>query len=148
MSDSSIQTGGNTGPTPTDPNIGSGIASTDMAKAGTPVYALADGTLAVASANGFANSQILGLLVYGVQKGQRAFYRFVGPLSLTAAEVTALLDTGAAFTPGVAYYLSAQSGKLTLTLPGRGGGLYESYVGVASGPDTIKIGGFLPIALT
>ena len=143
MSDSSIQTGGNLGPTPTEPNVASGIASTDMPKAGTPVYVLANGQLAIASANTQAAAQRVGLLLYGVSAGQRAFYKYAGPLQLTPAEVAALLDTGTSFTPGVVYYLSQQSGKLTLTPPSHAGGGYLSPVATASGPDTLNFGGFI-----
>jgi hypothetical protein len=139
MSDSNIQTGGNLGPTPTDPNIASGVAGVDMSLAGTPVYVTAAGLLAPASAGSLVTGQLVGLLVAGVAKGERAYYRYSGPLPLTPTEVAALLDTGTTFTPGLQYYVSAQSGKLTLTPPSRGGTATTAYVGSAIGGLGIMI---------
>ena len=83
MSDSSIQTGGNLGPTPTEPNVASGIASTDMPKAGTPVYVLANGQLAIASTPTPRQPRSASAsCIYGVSAGQRAFYKYAGPLAL------------------------------------------------------------------
>jgi hypothetical protein len=85
---------------------------------GTPVYYLSDGTLGPARANAAGTAYAVGLALHAAADGERCSYRYSGPLTLTDAQVAAILDTGTEFTPGAPYYVSqATAGKLTKTLP-------------------------------
>ena len=126
MSDTSIQPGGAPPPQPNtlNPTVSGAVLP------GTPVYTLADGTIGPAKADSGTTAYCQGLSLIPAANTERGQYRYSGPVTLTSAEWTAVLNTGTELTPGAPYYVSqATAGKLTKTLPGSG---IVCAVGVAS----------------
>ena len=87
-----------------------------------PWAALSIAQLGAANAGTAATAYALGLSLIPAANGERGQYRYSGPLTLTIAEWTAVLNTGTTgLTPGAPYFVSqATAGKITKTLPGSG----------------------------
>ncbi len=135
MSDSEIGPGG---PLPTQPNTYNPIAAVGFPVVGTPVAINSSGEAVPANATAPGTlAQCIGLTTAPCSAGQRVPVRYAGPLSLTPAEVAAILDTGTALVPGTAYFVSTTAGKITLTAPS--GSNYQSAIGTAVGGDGILI---------
>ena len=121
MSDSQIQPGG--APPPEPNSLSNKVLAGQALLPGTPVYADAGvGELGAADAGTAATAYALGLSLIPAANGERGQYRYSGPLTLSIAEWTAVLNTGTTgLTPGAPYFVSqAAAGKITKTLPGSG----------------------------
>lgn len=117
MSDSEIQPGG---APPPQPNTLSARAASSFVR-GTPLYPTAAGTIGPAKADSSTTARCVGLALEPGVSGERTPYRFCGPVTLSEAEWTAVLNTGTLLTPGAQYYISqATAGKITATAPGSG----------------------------
>ena len=128
MSDTSIQPGGAPPPQPNtlNPTVSGAILP------GTPVYTLADGTIGPAKADSATTAFAQGVSLIPAANTERGQYRYSGPVTLTVAEWTAVLNTGTELTPGAPYYVSqATAGKLTKTIPGSG---LAVTLGIATSP--------------
>jgi hypothetical protein len=127
--------------TPSDvpPNTRLLLAGVDL-PTGTPVYEdfAASGTVFAATAVPAQRSEsnVAGLVVSPVAKGDSVYVQTAGPLALTAAQCLALTGSSA-LTLGVPYYLSATRGLLTTSAPG--GENYVAPVGIATSPTTLLI---------
>ena len=140
MSDTEIGPGG---PLPVLPNQYNPIAGVGLPNIGTPVYIDSNGEAQLANGGAHGTSFAIGLTTTAAEPGQRVNVRYSGPLSLTPAQVAAILDTGTALTPGVPYFVSAATaGKITLTPPLTPH--YVSWIGNAIGHDGILIALGLP----
>jgi hypothetical protein len=104
---------------------------------GTPVYTPSGGNVNLARSNALGTTQCTGLVVLEAEAGDHAVVRYGGPLQLTVAQWTAVLDTGTSLTPGAPYYVDgATAGKITKTKPVSN---YIAQVGLAIGPVTMLI---------
>lgn len=135
MSDSEIGPGG---PLPTLPNVYNPVAAVGFPHVGTPVAINSSGEAVYANATAPGTlAQSIGLTQAPCSAGERVPVKYAGPLSLSAAQVAAILDTGTALTPGAPYYASTTAGKITLTPPT--GSNYVTPLGTAIGDDGILI---------
>lgn len=135
------------GPRPVKPNQYNPIFESEI-KAGQPVAIM---TAARAPRSGIVPSSVLyaqatstnstyaiGVATRQGQLGLRGFMRFKGPLTLPAADWTALIDIGGALVQGVPYYVSTTPGKITQTAPDVGG-TFVAPIGYALSPNSLFV---------
>lgn len=146
--ESSIQPGGSHGLAPVDPNQYNPIFETElkpgmvvaiMVAARAPHTGIVPNSVLTAEANGVGSTYAIGIVTQHAQSGQRGLVRYMGPLTLPAADWANAIDIGGALAQGVPYYVSAANpGKITATAPS-GGGDYVKPVGYALSPDTLFV---------
>lgn len=140
MSDVDILPGG---ATPPPPNSLNPIAETNKLP-GQIVYAFGDDIVEAADASAAAKSLVTGMCLQAQAAGERVFVRYAGPVTLTAAEWTAVTEQAAALTRGSQYYASAANpGKITTVKPANPN--FVAPIGVAISADTLllQLGGIV-----
>jgi hypothetical protein len=93
-----------------------------------------------AKADAFATSLVVGLATRpALNVGDQQYPRYIGELTLTTAEWTAVTEEAGALVEGDAYYVSAaNAGKITHTAPVAAGS-FVAQVGIALSPHTLLV---------
>jgi hypothetical protein len=121
------------------PHLSPGLVVAIMTAARAPHTGIVPNSVLVAEANGAGSTYAIGVVSQHAQPGQRGLIRYMGPLTLPAAEWAAAIDIGGALAQGVPYYVSAASpGKITQTAPA-GAGDFVKPIGYALAPDSLFV---------
>jgi hypothetical protein len=128
---------------PVPPNTFQALATAAAQPIGSAVCSAASATpleTKPAKADAFATSLVVGLATrVTAAAGDQQYPRYIGELTLTTAEWTAITEEAGVLVEGDAYYLSAaNAGKITHTAPVAAGS-FVAQVGIALSPHTLLV---------